>query len=60
MRCPPAVSAYLGVFPLGGMLLGGLSDALSVKTSLLVAGLGCGALALFVLLVISVPGEDPA
>ena len=55
------VVAYLGVFPLGGLLLGYLSDALSLKTSLLLAGFACVAVALSVVFFVSVPGErEPA
>ena len=55
------VVAYLGVFPLGGLLLGYLSDALSLKTSLLLAGFACVVVALCIVFFVSVPGErEPA
>lgn len=52
------VVAYVGTFPLGGLALGFLSDALSLKASLLIAGFACVAVALFVVFFVSVPGEE--
>lgn len=49
------VVAYMGVFPLGGLLLGYLSDALSLKSSLLFAGFACVAVALCTVFFVSVP-----
>ena len=54
------VVAYVGVFPLGGLVLGILSDAFSTHTSLLLAGLACIVVALFVVFFVSVPGEKMA
>ena len=55
------VVAYIGIFPLGGLLLGYLSDALSLRTSLLFAGFACVVVALLVVFFVSVPGErEPA
>ena len=51
------VVSYIGVFPLGGLALGVLSDAFSVQTSLLLAGLACILVALFIVLFVSIPGE---
>jgi MFS family permease len=51
------VVAYLGFFPLGGLLLGYLSDALSLKTSLLLAGFACVAVAISIVIFVSVPEE---
>ena len=51
------VVAYVGVFPLGGLLLGYLSDALSLQTSLLIGGLACVAVALFTVFFVSVPEQ---
>lgn len=52
-----SVVAYVGIFPLGGLLLGFLADSLSVRNSLLIGGLACVAVALFVLFVVYIPGE---
>jgi len=41
-------------------LLGFLSDALSVQTALLLAGLACILVALFVVFFVSLPGEKAA
>jgi MFS family permease len=55
------VVAYIGIFPLGGLLLGYLSDALSLRTSLLFAGFACVAVALCIVFFVSIPGEkEPA
>lgn len=51
------VVAYVGFFPLGGLVLGFLSDALSLKTSLLLTGFACIVIALFVVFFVSVPGD---
>jgi MFS family permease len=51
------VVAYVGIFPLGGLLLGYLSDALSLRTSLLIGGLASVAVALFTVLFVSVPEQ---
>jgi MFS family permease len=51
------VVAYIGIFPLGGLLLGFLSDALSLKTALLIGGFACVAVALCIVFFVSVPGE---
>ncbi|MHB8896515.1 MAG: MFS transporter [Candidatus Geothermincolia bacterium] len=54
------VVAYIGIFPLGGLLLGYLSDALALRTSLLLAGFACVLVTLFVVFSVSVPGEKEA
>jgi MFS family permease len=51
------VVAYVGIFPLGGLLLGYLSDVLSLKTSLLFAGCACVVVALCIVFFVSVPGQ---
>jgi MFS family permease len=49
------VVAYMGVFPLGGLLLGYLSDAFSLQASLEIAGFACVAVALYTVFFVSVP-----
>jgi MFS family permease len=51
------VVAYVGTFPVGGLLLGYLSDALSLKTSLVIAALACAAVAAFAFLFVVIPGD---
>lgn len=51
------VVAYIGVFPVGGWLLGFVSDALSPEKALILTGLACGLVALFALLFVTVPAE---
>jgi MFS family permease len=53
------VVAYVGIFPLGGLLLGYLSDTLSLSTSLLIGGLASAAVALFTVFFVSVPEDCP-
>ncbi len=52
-----SVVAFIGVYSLGGLFLGYLSDAFSLEVSLLVGGAASAAVALFVLFFVSVPGE---
>ncbi len=49
------VVAFLGVFPIGGWLLGFVSDTSSPEMALALTGLACGLVALFALLFVTVP-----
>lgn len=49
------VVAYIGVFPIGGWLLGFVSDTSSPEMALTLTGLACGLVALFALLFVRVP-----
>lgn len=51
--------AFVGIFPVGGLVLGVLSDAFSPEAALLTAGLACFAVALAVMTWVSVPDESP-
>jgi len=51
------VVSYVGVFPIGGLVLGILSDVVSLRFSLFFAGCACVAVALFVVFFVSVPGD---
>lgn len=52
------VVAYIGIFPLGGLLLGYLADVLSLKTALLIAGFACVLVALSIGLFVSIPASE--
>lgn len=52
------VVAFIGMFPVGGWLLGFVSDALSPEKALMLTGLACGLVALFALLFVAVPAEE--
>jgi len=51
--------AFVGSFPIGGLLLGVLSDAFSPEAALLVAGLACLAVGIAVTRWVSVPAGPP-
>jgi MFS family permease len=52
-----SVVAYIGVFPLGGLALGYLSDAISLRASLLIAGIACVAVSVCILFFVPVGGQ---
>jgi MFS family permease len=54
------VVAYIGVFPVGGLLLGYLADVFSIRASLLLAGFACVAVSLCIPFLVSVPEESAA